>query len=68
MEKSRYLQRLEEIMAELEQRKEILDRFRDRRPGYIEGYTDALSDMDFKIRVIKTLVEKIETEEPGNEA
>ncbi len=48
MEKSRYLQRLEEIMAELEQRKEFLDHFRERRPGYIEGYTDALSDVGFQ--------------------
>jgi hypothetical protein len=68
MEKNKYLQRLEEIMTELEQKKEFLDRFRDRRPGYIEGYADALNEMDFKIRVIKTIIEKIEQEENHEEA
>lgn len=63
MDKTQYLQRLQQILEEIELKQEFLDGFRDRRPGYIEGYANALSEMMIKIRAIKLLIEKIDEED-----
>lgn len=63
MDKSRYRQRLEQIIKELYDRQEFISLFRDRKPGYIDGYADALNEMIYKLKAIEKLTEIIEGEE-----
>jgi len=67
MDKSKYRQRLEQILKELYERQEFSNLFRDRRPGYIDGYADALNEMMTKLKAIEKLVEYIEDEENKEE-
>ncbi len=67
MDKSRYQQRLEQIIKELYEKQEFVSMFRDRRPGYIDGYADALNEMILKIKAIEKLMEYIDEEKKEGE-
>lgn len=67
MDKSEYRQRLEQILNELREKQNFVNLFRDRRPGYIEGYADALSEMMIKIRMIGLLLGQIANDEDASE-
>ena len=67
MDKNRYRQRLEQIIKELYDRQEFISLFRDRKPGYIDGYADALSELIYKLKAIEKLTDIIENAEEGEQ-
>ncbi len=62
-DREKYLKRLEELLFELNMRQEIAFQFRDKKPGYFEGYSDAINELFLDIKGIKVLLDAIMKEQ-----